>query len=221
MNAMKITRCALPLFAALALGACEITDPLEGVDIHLDIEDVPVNINSPAVAVAPGTMTEVNTNVSFAGTVSSVKDISEITLHPSYFTFTPAAGGPGSSAAGGMASGSLFVAVASGGQPILAVTVHITNDVVTGVTPAVADLEAMTASIRANAEAAVAAVPATAARFASWRSLTSHQLIETVGSMLTSNDASLTLLVIPFTGNLWGSFSLSQFQLSASVTKAL
>jgi len=222
MNAMKITRGALPLFAALALGACEITDPLDGVDIHLDIEDVPVALNSPSVAVATGTATQANVSFSFPSAVTSVEDISEITLLPSFFTYTPAAGGPGATAGGSMASGVVLVGVeTTTGIPLLGVRLTITNDAITGVSPTNSPLAAMAESIRTSAQAVIALQPALAARFQPWLNITVDQLFAQINALLTSPAGGLRFVVTPISGNVNGSLSLSQFLLSGKVSKGI
>lgn len=224
MNTSKFTRRGLPvLLAAVALGGCEIKNPLDGVEIHFNVADVPVELNSPAMAIVPGQVTKTPVNVAFTSTISSVNSISEIKLQPSFFTFTPAAGMSAivdGSAPTGANSGMVTIALLNQGNPLFVVTVTVTNNVVTAVSPGTATPQEMAADIRARAAVLAARYPQEAAQFSSWQNMTADQLVSSINTLLSQRNSTLQIVVMGDSG-LRGNIRLSQFSLSGQVAQGL
>lgn len=129
----------LPLAAlVVALPACDVTDPLEGVDLILETDDAPVSMNA-TVAVVPGEITSTTTTVSKPSEIKSVSDIASLTLKPSDFTFAATSGLRTASADASMGSGTIEVMITmnyANHSIRMGGTVTIVNNVVTDVTPA-------------------------------------------------------------------------------------
>ncbi|MEX2611771.1 MAG: hypothetical protein WEA24_17750 [Gemmatimonadota bacterium] len=83
----RFLRPLLAVAVLLALPACDAKDPLEGVDLILEVEDAPVAIQA-SIQVVPNQVTSVSTNVGAPSDVKSVQDITSIAVDPADFGYT-------------------------------------------------------------------------------------------------------------------------------------
>lgn len=220
-NTVRITRAAalLPLVASLA--ACDVKNPLEDVNVILNITDSPISLSAvPALGLVAGQASQRSATINTQSPVESVNSVSAIKLAPSFFQFTASAPAPGAGMAAGSntVDGTVLVTVRSGTTPLVAVTLTIANNVVTAVDPSVATLASMAAAYRAKVDAAIAANPSLAGQFGNYQSLTADQLLANINAVLTSAQTSITVVATVLSGNVTGSLSISQFTVDGQVT---
>ena len=217
----RITRVAalLPLVASLA--ACEVKNPLEDVNVILNITDAPISLSAiPALGLVAGQVSQRTGTVNTQSPVESVNSVSAIKLAPAFFGFTPTAPAPAAGMAAGSnsVSGTVLVTVRSGTTPLVAVTLTIVNNVVTAVDPSVATLASMAAAYRSKVDAAIAANPSLAGQFGSYQGLTADQLLANINAVLTSAQSNITVVATVLSGDVTGSLSISQFTVDGQVT---
>ena len=113
---------ALLVVAAAAMPACDIKDPLENVDIRLDIKDAPIQFsgNEGSVAVSTEQAGITTASVSMDSDIEEVADLQTIHLDPADFTFTSTAGvvASGNFASLVQASGAVRLGILVSGIPV-------------------------------------------------------------------------------------------------------
>ncbi|MEX0893999.1 MAG: hypothetical protein WEB88_17655, partial [Gemmatimonadota bacterium] len=129
----RFLRPLLAVAVLLALPACDAKDPLEGVDLILEVEDAPVAIQA-SIQVVPNQVTSVSTNVGAPSDVKSVQDITSIAVDPADFGYTQSAGLRAASSASAAASGNINVVLRIGNVG-LAALLTVQDNVVTNVAP--------------------------------------------------------------------------------------
>ena len=140
---MKIKNRVLTVAAGLVLlfgiSACEVTDPLEDVELIVDVEDASVDLGGSGVGVAvqDGETSASTTAIGNELDVDGV-ELNTVNIKPSFFAFTEGGTAKGASL---LDSGTLTLVVSIGLPPngplypLPAVTVTIENNVVTDVQP--------------------------------------------------------------------------------------
>ena len=207
---------ALLLFFGATLTACDVRNPLDGVDVRLAIHEAKVDLSGlGALPLVVGQVTERTSIVDVAEAVKSLDAVHGIKLDPAYLTFTPAVGD--ATAASAPPSGTVLVALRAGHRPLLAVIVTVTDGQVTGIDPRSATLEIAVAKIRQHAVTAEQALGA-GAPLGDWQSLTAASLLATLESILSARQSGLTLVALPLSGNLSGHLRVSRFVVDATVT---
>lgn len=217
---MKTFRTALlALVIGFGLTGCEISNPLEDVELHLDVQDVPVELPSSvgSLALKPGETASSSGFVSNELEVTSVNEVSEIEVQPSYFHYSAGAG----KTSGPAASGTVTIALFLGGVPIpgAVVEVTVTNDVVTAVSPTSIKVGTMTVDRAAVDQLLQSLPPAQRPTLADWQSMTIDQVRQKINDALASTGFDFSI-VFKTTGDLAGGLTIDQFDVSASVTQA-
>lgn len=213
-----LLRSALGL-AVLGFAGCDVTDPLKDVELHLDLNEAPVEIPASfgTVAVAAGQATVTNGTVSNDTDVDRIERLKAITLLPSYFTFTPAAVGSTTGDLVPLAqSGTLSLFVFLNGVPVPGTPVQITiqNDAVTAVSPQRIEIAGATVDV-STVQAFLAAlngVPVPLA--AGWETMTVDQIVARINDALASYSIPISIGVTA-TGDLDGTLRLSRISFDA------
>lgn len=216
-RALKAVMAAASLFV---LGGCDVTDPLENVDLKLDIKDAPVVLRgeSGAVAVQAGTGAAQSTHVSMSSDVDEVSSIQKVSFKPANFTFSGASGyGAGSSA---NASGTIRFLIAVAGIPIpgMPVTVTVSNNVVTSISPSEIDL-ASPSYDKGAVEALYGKITAGPALPSNWSSLTAQQAVKAITDAITTKNFSVHLLV--YSDDLTGRLKVGEFSIDGQASTSL
>jgi hypothetical protein len=214
-----IRRFALLLLLALGLSACEVTDPLEDIELRLAVDDVPIDLGAGlTVQVSPDQPTVVSNVVSIdLGDVDAVGLINRVNLTAGAFTFTP-----GSAKAGVAASGQINLVVVFGGMPIGPVTLEVRDSVVQSVTPTqvlgqtIVRDEAYVSGLLERLGVRAPQLPA------GWPDLTVDQAKTALRDAFNSGSVPISLLVEVTESDpdnpLVGSLRLNQITLSGTVT---
>lgn len=210
--------------ALLGLAGCDVSDPLEGVDLILDVPDAPVELDetSGTVPVQSGETSATNSTVANETDIKEVRELRTVRLDPSFFSFESSATASATRAAAagstGTASGTLVVAVFFNGVPIPGLPVELTidEDVVTDVSPNSIDLAG--ASIDASALTALLddlpadQVPALEA----WEEMSVSEVIDRINEGLVTRDVPVSVVVT--NDDLEGTFRIEKFEFDAQVS---
>ncbi len=219
--AMKWIRPAALSLTVLALGACDITDPLEGVDLILDIEDAPVEIPASigSVQVSPGQPTANSGMASNDSDIDRVEELRSIQIEPGFFSFAPATGSlMGANSIAAAQGGSIRIFLFLGGVPIpgTPVVVTVQNAQVTDVQPRRIQLGSATID-QSTIESFLASLPAASRPdLAAWESMTLDEVVEEMNAALASGSIPFAIGV-DATGDLDGTLRLSELQFDAQV----
>lgn len=206
----------------LALAACDVTNPLEDVELRLNVQNAPVEIPASVgtVVVRSGEPT-INEGTATNDTdIDRVEDLESITIDPSFFTYTPAAaGGAGASAAPAASlDGTIRLFIFLGGVPVPGTPVALTVEdaVVTAVEPQ--ELVIAGSTVDASAVAAfIESLPAESRpQLDDWQSMTIDQVIGEINAALSSGSVPIAI-GIEATGGLDGNLQLEQIEFDAVV----
>jgi hypothetical protein len=201
------------LLLAVVLPACDIKSPTDGISVRLNVRDEPVSLGAVgAVQVRPGQVTERSGTITGSTSIASVDALQAIKLQPSFFSFQAASG----DVAQAMNSGTADIFVTEADSILIGVTVTIVNNVVTAVSPTIADPATMAAHVRTRCAAVNAVVPGACSSAA--LNLTADQIVRRVNFILAAQQSQIRVRVVPTSGNLSGSLQISQFTVDATVT---
>jgi hypothetical protein len=207
--------------AVLALGACDITDPLEDVDLLLDIPDAPVEIPAAlgSVQVSPGEPTANSGTASNDSDIDRVELLRSIQIEPGFFSFAPATASltAGSSIAAAQ-DGTIRVFLFLGGVPIPGTPVVLTvqNGAVTDVQPRQIEMESATID-QSAVESFLASLPAASRPdLSAWESMTLDEVVAEMNAALASGSIPFAIGV-EATGDLSGTLRLSEIEFDARV----
>lgn len=206
--------------------ACEVTDPLEDVELILDVEDAIVDLGGgegitvPVIPDRPSGKTDrVNNNLE----VTSVNDLKSIKLKPEFFSFSAAAGKSGGIAATGVVE--VTVAVGGAALPESPITVTIQNDVPTNVSPETIDFQKQTYTVNEDAiDALLEQLPEEERpTLADFKSLTMAEAVELINRELESNEIDIFIGVNVTESDpsdpLSGELTLKEMIVSAQVSQ--
>lgn len=209
--------------ALLGAAACDVPDPLEGVDLIVDVPDAPVELDaaSGTVSIEPGRTVATNSTVANETDIETVRELRSVRLDPSFFSFessaitTPA----GTAAAGAArASGTIVVAVFLNGVPVPGFPVEITvvEDEVTDVSPGsipIATAEVDAVSLRALLDD----LPADETPpLEAWEEMSLSDIIARINQGLADRD--LPVSVVVRSEELGGTFRIQRFEFDAQVS---
>lgn len=205
-----------------AMSACEVTNPLEGVELSLDIEDAEVDLGSSGVSVA---VTDGQTETSTISVENDLDvegvELDELKLEPSFFTFTDGAAGKSASL---LDTGTITILVAIGLPPsgplypLPPVTVTIEDNVVTDVQPSSISLLGTTYDADAIRELIEALPPGERPNMAALGDLTLDQAKTAIEDALENATGFLLSIVVQSDG-ISGTLTLNQFSIDARVTQ--
>ncbi len=218
---MKWIRPAALSMAVLALGACDITDPLKDVDLLLDIEDAPVEIPAElgSVQVSPGEPTANSGTASNDSDIDRVEVLRSIQIEPGFFSFMPATGSvSGASSIAAAQDGSIRIFLFLGGVPIPGTPVLLTvqNAEVVDVQPRQIQLGSATID-QSSVESFLASLPAASRpALSAWQSMTLDEVVAEMNAALASGSIPFAIGV-EATGDLSGTLRLSEIEFDARV----
>ena len=215
---------AFLVVAAAAVPACDLKDPLENVDIRLDIKDAPIEFsgNEGTVAVSTEQASITTASVSMDADIEEVEDLKVLRIKAEDFTFTPSAGAQASTGFMNLvqASGQLELGILISGLPVpgFPITLTIVNNVVTDVSPdeitfsnVVYQKEQIEAMINALPESQRPNLPS------NWDNLTVAQAKELIEEELGKAGFDISIIVNVLSGDLNGSLTLGEFSVDAEV----
>jgi hypothetical protein len=218
MNHRLFRLVALLGVCTLVLAACEVTDPLEDVELRLRVEGALVELGATAgrIAVAGGTSTVSSSIVGNDLDITSVEVLEQMRILPDYFGYVPAPGKQSAAQASGTVELYLFLGeVPVPGAPVV---VTITDDVVTGVAPTTITVSESTID-RDAIEAALGSLPpAQQPDLAAWGAMTIDEVVGEINDALVQSSFPLVLVAVT-TGDLSGDLKLNTFDLDAEVIK--
>lgn len=206
------------LLLVVGLAACEIADPLQDVNLVLDVDDAEVDVPPIGIHVAPGAPAVVNETVSpDLADIDDIRDLEAIRLEPRFFGFQADAGKQA-------ASGKLRVVASLGGTfplPGMPVTVTVVDNVVTDVTPSTLSFEGSTYTLDvAGVRAVLAKLGPNAPSFGDFENATLDQVEASVNTALQSAGMPVVVIVDVMEGDLSGTMTVSGFTLDAKVALA-
>jgi hypothetical protein len=203
--------------------ACDFKDPLEGVQIKLDVQDAPITVSNASVVAKAGQPAVSTTTVNSPSDIESIDDLKVIRFKPADFTYTNSGAFQTSNAMTmnlTQASGTVSVLVMVAGIPIPGTPIQVTisNNVVTSVTPAALDLRTAVFS-KSAIEALINSLPAGSrpALPAGWATMTEAQAKAAIQEALANDSFSLTF-VVNATGDLNGTLRINGFSIDALVS---
>lgn len=206
--------------STIGLSGCDISDPLEGTNLVLDVEDASVGFGAVTTEVRtdrPSIQTE---QVSPDLDVQEVRELRAIRLKPSFFEFTSSAGAAQSQRARRKAaSGTLEIWVFFNSFPLpnTPVTVTIENDEVTGVDPA--ELSFGTYQIDEEALRQLLDNLEESPELGDWENATIDEVTAAVNEGLQSSGVPISIAVTVVEGDLNGSMTLDQFSMDGQVAR--
>lgn len=217
----NILRPAALSLGLLVLTACEVTNPLEDVELRLDVQNAPVEIpaSTGTVAVRSGEPT-VNSGTATNDTdIERVEQLKSITLDASFFSYTPAAasGAAGATTAASV-DGTIRLFIFLGGVPVpgTPIVLTVSDAVVTAVEPR----EVVIAGATVNASTIGAFIeslpPQSRPELDDWQSMTIDEVIGEINAALSSGSVPIAIGV-EATGGLDGSLQLEQIEFDAEV----
>lgn len=221
---MNILRRASLSLGVLALIACDVTDPLEDVELRLEVQNVPVEIPASVgtVTVRSGEPT-VNAGTATNDTdIDRVEQLKSIELHPSFFSYTPTAdsGAAGASAATTAATvdGMIRVFIFLGGVPVPGnpVVLTVEDTVVTAVEPQELDIAGSTVNASMIAAFIESLPPESRPQLDDWQSMTTDEVIDEINTALASGSVPIAI-GIEATGELGGTLQLERIEFDAVV----
>lgn len=218
----NIFRPAALSLGVLALMACDVTDPLEDVELRLNVQNAPVEIPASVgtVVVRSGEPT-INEGTATNDTdIDRVEDLQSITLDPSFFSYTSAAAASQTGAATTAASldGTIRLFIFLGGVPVPGIPVVLTVEdaVVTTVDPQELDIAGSTVNASAIA-AFIESLPAESRpQLDDWQSMTIDEVIGAINAALASGSVPIAI-GIETTGGLEGTLQLEKIEFDAVV----
>lgn len=203
----------------LGLSGCDVTDPLQDVELHVDLSDAPVDI--PA---SVGTLTiqagqaAVNTGTVTNDTdIDRIETLRSITVLPSYLTFTPVAAAAAGGADIAAQTGTIEVLVTVNGYPIppdQPLVITIEDDVVTAITPLSIEFAGVTYNPESIQDFLDSLAGVEVPLIEGWETLTLDQVISEIETALASSSFTISIAVTP-TGDLDGTLVLSQLSFDA------
>lgn len=218
-----LTTAALPL-VLLGLTGCEVTDPLEGVDLRIDLTDASVEIPESvgSVTVDPDRPTAASGSITNETDIASIEELKAIKLEPGFFVFTSAPTALAAEGAEGptvaAANGTIRVFLFMGGVPLpdMPITLTVENDEVTAVTPQTITIAGSTVDAAAI-EAYLEALPEEdRPELDDWQSMTIDQVVAEINAALSSSSFPFTIGV-EATGELSGTLRLGEIAFDAEV----
>lgn len=224
MNSMtKLVRPAALCVALLGLAACDITNPLEDVDLILDIDSAPVAIPASlgTIQVSPNSPRANSGTATNDSDIDHIEELHSITIKPSFLTFTPAsasANGNGARMAAAEQDGTIRIFLFLGLVPVpgTPVVVTVQNGAVTDVDPQEIQIGSATIDA-ASVSSFIESLPADSRpELDGWQSMTVDEVVDQINASLASG-------TIPFafgvetTGDLSGTLRLSELEFDAQV----
>lgn len=223
---MKIENRVVTVVACLVLlfgiSACEVTDPLEDVELIVDVKDAAVDLGASGVSVdvQDGQATATTSNIGNELDVDGV-ELNVVNIKPSFFAFSEGGTAKGASL---LDSGTLTVLVSIGLPPsgplfpLPPVTVTIENNVVTDVQPRSISLLGGTYDIP-RIQAIVESIPEDERpNMTALGSLTIAQAKAAAEAALTNQTGFLFSIVVQSNG-ISGTLTLSELSIDARVTQ--
>lgn len=208
---------------ALGLSGCDISSPIEGVDLVLDVEDASVNVGSVTTDVRPDQPSVKNEEVNPDTNVKEVRDLRTIRLKTEFFDFSSGASGTQSKAGQGTsASGTLEISVFFAGYPLpqSPFTLTITDDVVTEIAPTTLSFQGNTYDLEAdNLRQLLEDLGDEAPDLENWENATLDEVETALKEALRSDSAPISVAVEVVEGNLSGSLTVDKFNIDAQVAR--
>lgn len=209
--------------AALGLSACDVTGPLQGVNLVLDVEDISVTFGTVVTDVRADRPTIRTRQASPDVDAQDVREIRSIQLKTKFLTFTPASGSELSkSSADGSSSGTLELWVFFGSYPLPSspITVTITDDVVTEVEPSVLSFESTSYTVdEQGLNQLLDDLGEDAPDLAAWEEATIDEVEAAINDALQQEQSPVSLAVRVTDGDLSGALTIDQFSIDARVTR--
>ena len=222
MMIKKWVLAAVTVLVFVGMSACDVTDPLEDVELIVDVEDAAVDLGGSGVAVTvqDGETTAITQTIANDLDVARVR-LNAINLEPSFFSFTVAL--PGKSVTV-MDSGTLTILVSVGLPPtgplfpLPPLVVTIDDNVVTDVQPRSISLLGGTYDISQIEGVIESLPPSQRPNLAALGSLTIDQTREAVEAALVSSTGFLFSFVVQSDG-ISGTLTLNQLSIDARITQ--
>ena len=220
---MKHIRIIIALVLLLpVLSACEIVDPLEDVELILDVDDADVDLEDGIdVAVAPDQAAITAKPVQNDLDVTSVEEVREIKLKPEFFAFSPAAGKSGAAAGSGLLRA--WVVVGGFPLPAMPIEIELQHGEVVSVSPDAIRFKGESYTIDKGAFAAFLARLADPPSLANWQDATMTEVVSAVNEALGADNFVVYLGIEVVRSDsahpLSGSLKLRKLTVDARVTK--
>lgn len=211
--------------ALLFLSACEVTDPLEDVNLLLDVDDAVVDLGSGiVVSVQPGSPSAATETVRNDFDVASVEELRAVRLKPEFFAFAAAGAGK---QAGVRSTGTIAVYVFVAGIPLpnTPITLTIENSVVRSVSPNTINLLGTTYDVdRSTIEAFFEDLPPEEQPdLKAWQTMTIDEVRNELNAALSSSAFPIAIGTIVSSSDpndpLTGSLELQLLSFDARVSK--
>lgn len=220
---MKLVGSVAFSVAAVGMTACEITNPLEDVDLLVEVQDAPVEIPASlgSVAVRPEEPTANSGTATNSSDIDRIEELRSIKLEPGFFAFTPASAvsaGPNARAVAAAQDGTIRLFLFLGGVPVpgTPVVVTIQNGDVVGVSPEVIQIGSATVDKSSVASFVESLGVADRPELENWQSMTVDEMVETINASLASGTIPFAIGV-ETTGDVTGTLQLSEIQFDAQV----
>lgn len=219
----KLVRPAALCVAFLGLAACDITNPLEDVDLLLDIDSAPVAIPASlgTIQVSPNSPRANSGTATNDSDIDRIEELRSITIKPSSLTFTPASGAATGSAARTIAAdqdGTIRVFLFLGDVPVpgTPIVVTVQDGAVTGVNPQ--EIQIGSATIDASSVSSfIESLPAgSRPDLDDWESMTVDEVVDQINASLASGSIPFAFGV-ETTGDVSGTLRLSEIEFDAQV----
>lgn len=220
---MKLVGSVALSIAAVGMTACEITNPLEDVDLLVEVQDAPVEIPASlgSVAVRPDEPTANSGTATNSSDIDRIEELRSIKLQPRFFSFTPASAvsaGPSARAVAAAQDGTIRLFLFLGGVPVpgTPVVVSIENGDVVGVNPEVIQIGSATVDKSSVGSFVESLDLADRPDLEDWQSMTVDEMVETLNTSLASGSIPFAIGV-ETTGDVTGTLQLSEIQFDAQV----
>lgn len=215
-------RAAILLLATATQLACDIKDPLEGVNVRLKLDDAPVELDGPILTIVPGQLSEQVKTVTIDEPIESLDEFTGVTLSPSSIAYTPGsavmAGDMANSSSAASGELGVWVYMKNPTRYLMGARITVVNNTVTAIEPAAVTAPALVNTMKALAQQSIAAVPNSSAILSAAQNLTLAELTATLNALLTSQNIQLGFGVVNLSGNLTGTIQIKNFKIDAEVT---
>lgn len=182
------------LMVMIGVSACDVTNPLEDVELIVDVEDAQVDLGGSGIAVAvnPGQPAAQSETVNNDLDIASVNELRQIHLKPEFFSFSPSAAKSSAVAA----TGTLQIALFINGYPLpdMPITATVVNSVVTNVSPSAISFDGQTYNVDESAiDDLLERLPANQRpNLQDWKGASMSKVVGAINAALESNSIPLS-----------------------------
>lgn len=185
------------LMVMIGMSACDVTNPLEDVELIVDVEDAQVDLGGSgiAVAVSPGQPSAQSETVNNDLDIASVNELRQIHIKPEFLSFSPSA----SKSSAVAATGTLQITVFINGYPLpnMPITATVVNSVVTSVSPSAIDFSLSAYNVDESAiDELLEELPAKQRpTLQNWKGATMSKVVDAINTALSSNSIPFSFAI--------------------------